>query len=393
MATITDSYSNNNSPATITDVTFVSTRNGANVTVTATVTVTMRYASGYFNYDGEINFNMWSGSNYASANIKTYSERWTTSMPRSRTRTCSMTFANTGGALSIGWNVTVPSGHSSIAVPERYVSLGVPSYNAPTAPSWININPNPCEVNSSALISWGGASAGSLGVLRYDVQVRALTPSNAWTSWVTLAYAQAPTSFTVQKFTGTTVSGQTPYVGIKYQYRVRSNDNAYASSGWITTPELGITFIAPTVPTNYMISDTSVKKDGSLDISWSGATGGSGTIASYVLEYRFYNHRTSSWSAWDSISSSSADSYTFNVQEFQPTASNGDLIQFRIKTINSWGQESTYLITSSIKVRGNQLWIKKGGSWVEGECYIKSSGSWKEGTPYVKTNGSWKESV
>lgn len=51
-------------------------RNGATLTVNATVVCTLTYSSGYINYDGEINFNMWHGGASASANIKGYSDRW-----------------------------------------------------------------------------------------------------------------------------------------------------------------------------------------------------------------------------------------------------------------------------------------------------------------------------
>ena len=48
-------------------------------------------------------------------------------------------------------------------------------------------------------------------------------------------------------------------------------------------------------------------------------------------------------------------------------------------------------MTSSISVRGNQMWIKINGSWIEGDTYFKINGSWVEATPYIKIDGSWKE--
>ena len=73
--------------------------------------------------------------------------------------------------------------------------------------------------------------------------------------------------------------------------------------------------------------------------------------------------------------------------------SNGDLIQFRIRVKNSWGQYSTYLTTSSVPVRGNQMWIKINGTWVEGDTYLKVNGAWVEATPYIKRNGVWYETT
>ena len=86
-----------------------------------------------------------------------------------------------------------------------------------------------------------------------------------------------------------------------------------------------------------------------------------------------------------------ATSYNFVIANYYKNASNGDLLQFRIRTKNSWGQWSSYTTTSSITIRGNQMWIKINGSWKEGDTYLKVNGSWKEATPYIKINGSWKE--
>lgn len=77
---------------------------------------------------------------------------------------------------------------------------------------------------------------------------------------------------------------------------------------------------------------------------------------------------------------------------FYQDAKNGDLLQFRIRVLNSWGQYSDYLTIPAIKVKGNQMWIKVNGSWVEADCFFKVNGNWVEATPYVKINGEWKES-
>lgn len=50
-------------------------RDGADTVVNAKIVCNLVYSSGYVNYDGEINFNMWSGKVSASANIKGYNDR------------------------------------------------------------------------------------------------------------------------------------------------------------------------------------------------------------------------------------------------------------------------------------------------------------------------------
>lgn len=376
-------------------------RNGATLTVNATVVCTLTYSSGYINYDGEINFNMWHGGASASANIKGYSDRWAKNTARTRTRTCSMSFVDTGNSFDIGFNITIPSNRPSGAAfrtGDQYQRLGAPGYAAPSAPTWININPNPCNINSAPTITWGGARAGSLGVLRYDVEVRSTRPNGSWTPWLTISAGQYGTSYNEIALNGMNVQGQKPFAGVKYQYRIQSSDYAYAASGFVNSPELVVTFNAPTAPTNYTLSSTSVKKDGSIKISWSGATGGSGSITSYDIGYRKYNHKTATWGEWFTTKVG-VTNFTLDLSDpailalFDTEPQNGDLIQFRISTNNNWGQQSPYLTTSSIKIRGNQMWIKVNGSWVEGDTYLKVNGSWVEATPYIKVNGSWYEST
>lgn len=386
-------YNNPTSPTSVTEVTFNTWRSGATAYIRAVVSVTLVYPSGFFNYDGEINFNMWCSGASTSANIKSYSDRWAVGTPRTRTRECTMSITNIGTSIEVGCNVTVPPGHSSIAMPDQYRTLGIPSYNPPSAPTWSNITPNSCSINAAPLITWGGASAGSLGRLYYDVEVRSTKSSGGWTDWLRIANAQSPTSYQEIVLKNMNVYNQKPYVGVQYQYRIRSSDSSYATSGWITAPTLNVGFGSPTPPTSCNFSDSSIKKDGSIKLTWSGASGGTGSITSYQLEYRYYNHKTSKWTSWTSIYSGASTSYTFTITKFISAATNGDLIQFRILTKNSWGQSSTYLTTSSISVRGNQMWIKVNGTWKEGDTYLKVNNKWVEATPYIKINGVWKETT
>lgn len=388
-------------PTSTANIYIDTSRSGASIIVNATVVCTLTYSSGYINYDGEINFNMWHGSASASANIKGYSDRWSKGSARTRTRTCSMSFIDTGNSFDIGFNMTIPSSRPSGAafrIGDQYQRLGAPGYSAPSAPTWININPNPCGINSAPTITWGGASAGSLGVLRYDVEVRSTKPDGSWTPWLTISAGQYGTSYKEIALNGMSVHGQKPFAGVKYQYRIQSSDYAYAASGFVNSPQLIVSFDSPTAPTSYTLSSTSIKKDGSIKISWSGATGGSGSITSYDVSYRKYNHKTATWGEWFTTKVS-VTNFTLDLSNpdvlslFDTEPQNGDLIQFRISTNNNWGQQSPYLTTSSIKVRGNQMWIKVNGSWVEGDTYLKVNGSWVEATPYIKVNDSWHEST
>lgn len=381
------------SPSGTTEVWIDGARNGVNVTINATVKCTFKYSNDYIAYNGEINFNMWRDANSASANIKGYYDRWYATNEWSRTRTCSMTFPWTGNDIYIGFNVTVPAGNSRFAVGNQEVWVDVPDYIAPGAPTWVNINPNPCSINGAPLITWGGASIGSSGSISYDVNVRSSKPSGGWTDWLSISAAQSATSYQETTLSRMNVFSQTPFVGVKYQYRIRSWDNYSANSGWVNSPELVVSFGNPTPPTSYTLSDNSIKKDGTITVSWSGASGGTGTISAYQLEYRYYDASKSTWSSYSLIYTGSTTKYTFNLSNFITDASNGDQLQFRIRVKNSWGQYSTYLTIPAIPVRGNQMWIKINGNWVEGDTYLKVNGSWVEATPYIKKNGSWYETT
>ncbi len=534
------SYTNNYSPKSRTDVWFSTWRDGQTVYVKATVSVTLLYSDGYFNYKGEINFNMWGSGANASANIKSYDDKWSVGSPRTRTRECTMSFSSTASSFEIGCNVTVPSGHNSIAMPDQYKWVGAPSFNPPTAPTWCNINPNPCNIDDHPVITWGGASAGSMGKIYYDVELRSTLPSGGWTNWLRISNSQESTSYNEITLRNMNVYGQTPYLGVKYQYQIRSIDSISSASGWIQSPELSVYFNNPTAPTSYTLSSTSIKKDGEVNISWYGASGGNGSISAYELQYRIYNKNTSQWSSWILGYKGSNTNYTFKVPTFysvhngtyyiqaavnkslvfsvknaskdngadiilytnenhdnqkfnirylgngfyqilnvnsnksldvsnsgqtngtkvlqweykgstnqlwiirknsddtftilsqvnnlamdinwdtrniqmwedngdsnkkfnlapltnvgsSTVLNNGDLIQFRIRTQNSWGQYSpNYLNTNSVSIRGNQMWININNSWVEGDVYFKTNNSWPEATPYIKVSNEWKEST
>lgn len=294
-----------------------SSRNGATVNVTATVVCTLTYADGYINYNGEINFNMWSHNAHASANIKGYNDRWSVGTARTRTRTCYMSFTDTGSSYQIGFNMTIPDSRpagAAFRIGDQYQNLGAPAYYAPSAPTWITASPNPCSINGQPLIAWGGANAGSLGRLYYDLEVRSSMPNGNWTDWLRISSAQQGTSYQEVVLSRMNVYSQLPYVGVQYQYRVRSSDGSYTTSGWIST-SLYVSFGSPNPPTSYTLSDNKVKKNGSLMLTWSGGNGGEGKITSYEVEYRIYNHKTSDWSGWIQGYSGNSTSYTLDLSK------------------------------------------------------------------------------
>lgn len=378
-------------PSGTTEVWINSRRSGASVIVDATVKCTFRYSNDYIAYNGEINFNMWSGSVSTSANIKGYSDRWYYRNESSRTRTCSMTLNSTSSDVQVAFNVTVPAGNTRFSVGTTVITLGDTPYYAPSKPTWTNINPNPCLISSAPLITWGGANAGSLGTLYYDVEVRSTNPNGGWTDWLRIASAQRNSNYNEIVLSGMNVYGILPYVGVKYQYRISSSDGSYATSDWIMTPELSVSFISPTAPTGYSITPSPTKKDDRVTVNWWGANGGSGSIRQYEVSTRYYDHTTGQWSDYTVRGNTTSTSFSIIPTSLYPNVKNNDRIQFRVSVTNSWGQ-TAWSTSAQLLIRGNQIWIKVNGSWVEGESFIKQNGSWQQGLSYIKVNDSWRES-
>ena len=370
-------------------------REGADIKVVTSAICSFRYDDGFLRYPPYYaSLNVWSSGASDTQWIlepKDGGNSWYASQEKTRIIYSNLKFTSLSNKIDVGFNITAAPGQTALATPggDHYVTdISVPAFVAPTKPTWVNIKPSPCPVNQKAVITWGGATAGSTGGLFYDLEIRASKPGGGWTDWERLANAQSQTSYTIKEPMNLSISGQKPYLGIQYQFRVRSSDASYSTSDWVTKT-LDVSFGNPTAPTSYKLDPTVIKKDGSVKVSWSGGSGGTGTISSYELQVRTYNHTTKVWSSWANTYVGGSTSYKYEAKNL----TNGDLIQFRVRLKNSWGQYSSYLRTSSVTVRGNQMWIKINNTWKEAETYIKINGTWKEATPYIKINNTWKESI
>lgn len=370
-------------------------REGATIRIVISAVCTFRYNDGYLNPNYYATLNVWTATDRNSVSILDYGQSWRASQEKSRTRTISVTMSSTASNVEVGYNISGAPGQHSLVTPngDNYVTLGAPPYVAPSAPTWFNLSPNPCDINRAPLLTWGGANAGSNGVLTYDLEVQSTAPDGNWTNWLRIANAQPGTSYQEITLNQMNVNGIRPFVGVKYQYRLRSSDGYAAVSNWVYGT-LYVSFGNPTPPTSYTLTPNRVKKGGEVQVAWSGASGGSGSISKYHFQRRIYDHTSQTWGAWGRPGAetvyTTSPNYTYQVPD---NLKNGDLVQFRICTINSWGQTSDWLTTSSVTIRGNQMWFKVNGDWKEAETYLKVNGEWKEAAPYIKVNGAWKESV
>lgn len=397
MSTLIYSGTHGASPNMTYEIYYTATRNRNTITITFDITSVLNPYGALYNigpvvfYGGSV-----SGSTQANTTIKAYyNDQWGPSSDGApRYRSCSFTVDTYSSNMDLYFRIDVGNISSPHALTEQKVNVSIPAYNPPSAPTWTSISPNPCAITNKPVVSWGGASAGSSGQLLYDIEVRSTKSSGGWTDWLRIKNSCSGTSYTGTVLSGMNVNGQKPYVGVKYQYRIRSYGNLAGDSdvsAWKTTSELTVSFTAPTAPT-VKWNPTTVKKNKTTTLSWSGASGGSGSITNYKVVINLTEkNKTTILST--NTSTQSGTSMIVDVLKTFSTAKNGNYLKATVYTNNSWGQQSSGSTPVYALVKGNQIWIKIGGSWKEGECYVKINGSWKEGLPYIKVNGSWKESV
>lgn len=400
-------YLNTRSPQMYVYVDFNSSRSGSTVTITATATLAYRYPSGggYLGVGWELWFELGRSPNetLASDRFLASNERWYASNESSRTVSCSISFNTYDSASPVYCRVVTTNGnYQAGTMPDTGLIINFEGYRAPTAPTWINTTPNPCSINSAPLILWGNGQAGSNGQIYYDVEVRSSIQSGGYTNWLRISSAQRRTSYQEIKLANMNVYGIVPYVGVNYHYRVRSSDGVALVSDWISIQQ-NVSFISPSPPTNVQLSSSTIPLTATttnqfkLTLTCTGASGGAGSIQYYFFNFRIYQQSTKTWTDWSAQSSSLNGIKNFyfpgDFDEFGITFQNDDLIQFRVCVQNSYGVNSSYVTTSSIKLRGNIIRLKNNGTWITTSSYFKNNGNWSTATPYLKYNGAWNNSL
>lgn len=399
MATLIYAGNHGTSPVMYYQIFYTATRKGLDVEILFDITASLNQYGVLYTI-GPVTFygGSYAGSTQCSTVIKNRTgDQWgpAGSDGAPRYRRASFTVSTTSSNMDLYFRIDVGDISSSHALSEQRVNVSIPAYVAPTAPTWVSINPNPCNINSRPTITWGGAVAGSNGVLVYDVEVASTKSGGGWTNWVRISNSQSSTTYNEGILTNMNINGQRPFVGVKYKYRIRSYDGKTSFetglSAWKESPELTVSFTAPSAPTVRWSAST-VKRNKSVNVSWSGANGGSGTITNYTLVVSLVGANQSTVISTKTYTQTST-SRTINVLNEFPSAKNGNYLKANVYTNNSWGQRSSASSSVYTLVKGNQMWIKINGTWREGECYIKINGAWREGLPYIKVNGTWKESI
>lgn len=101
-------------------------------------------------------------------------------------------------------------------------------YSVPKAPTTFNV-PSSQEIDTPFNVSWSGATAGSEGISKYQLQRRVYNGSS-WGDWVTVLDKNA-TSYSAGTPKSITGSNSDAY---QIQFRVRVYDGYYGYSDWVT---------------------------------------------------------------------------------------------------------------------------------------------------------------
>jgi hypothetical protein len=141
-----------------------------------------------------------------------------------------------------------------------------------------NASLSPLIVESSAMLSWSGASGGAgNAIVGYDIQYSDGEPGGTWDSWAT--YTTLTTTATSASLS---VSPPTTR-GYYRRFRLRTKGTAGVSyySDWITSPSIRKNTL-PTAPTVFAVSPT-VYHTGYITLNWAGALAGTSEIKQYVI--------------------------------------------------------------------------------------------------------------
>lgn len=251
----------------------------------------------------------------------------------------------------------------------------------PTAPTYVSIDKDVVAYPSDNFtLSWSGAKADAGTITGYNIYY---LRNGAWIRYSTVTgYSTTINLCDIPVNRGETVSFSVTALSSL------SLESSYSSVlGRVVLAKL------PTSPTWLSASNSEIKRNDTLDVTWGGATAGTGTISYYILQYRRYHNN--SWSDWTSPEFRSTEYCKCDATTLFPDLQGGDKLDMRVGTVNSYDLQSSdfRVITSYISIKGGGIRVKVNGAWKEGTTWIKVNGTWKQGETYINVNGNWKEGI
>lgn len=216
----------------------------------------------------------------------------------------------------------------------------------PAAPTIAIASPE-IHSNETITLTWSGAAGGTSAIKGYQISSRTSTDNNTWSEWDELITLNLNASSGSYNPVVTNVSGT--YT----QFRIRTVDVLRAISTEKISNSILCNITACGEPTVFSLSTTVA--EGSLTLSWNGATAGAGNaIIGYEMEFSDSSD-DSTWGIWSSLKTVMTSGNNGSTSA-SPPSTRGYYRRFRIRTLGTAG--SNYYSnwkTSANSVRKNIL--------------------------------------
>lgn len=211
----------------------------------------------------------------------------------------------------------------------------------PTAPSTFTASPE-VYYNQDITLSWSGAAAGTSVIARYDIEHCTSTDGANWGSWAALA------TVTSSATSGSRTVTPSQMLGTYTKYRISVTDTLSCTSAFKESNSIRCAITACGAPTACSVSATLA--EGSVTLSWNGATAGSGnTISAYEIQYSDSNDNAN-WGVWTALTviNSTSGSGTLTVN---PPDARGSYRRFQVRTRGSAGESyySPWRVSGSVR--------------------------------------------
>lgn len=216
----------------------------------------------------------------------------------------------------------------------------------PSAPTTAIASPE-IHSNETITLTWSGAAGGTSAIKGYQISSRTSMDNNTWGEWNELI------SLNLNANSGSYNPLVSNVSGTYTQFSIRTIDVLGAISSEKISNSILCNITACGEPTVFSLSTTVA--EGSLTLSWNGATAGAGNaIIGYEIEYSDSSD-DSNWGIW-SLLKTVMTSGTSGSTSASPSPTRGYYRRFRIRTLGTAG--SSYYSdwkTSANSVRKNIL--------------------------------------
>jgi hypothetical protein len=307
----------------------ITNRSGSNLSVEVAIDVDLSGdGSSFYNYDVQYIINI-NGVDYPGE-LKPNGVTWYGGTGRTATASVSINVGTGSGSISVSARAYSdldehPADNTGATA---YGNIGFGSTNtAPSTPGYLS--PTSGVYKDSIALSWGASGDNEGNLSGYHV----IVSKNTWGNWTEIATTGA-TSYTYD------ISGDPE--GTRYYFGVQAYDSSGATSTWQHGgDENSITIyknVKPNPPTTLL--PLSGHFEGSIDLSWSGASDPEGQAIVYDVEV------SKDGGAWTVVSAGqSGTTYTYNILAGD---AEGATYKFRVRSKDTFNVYSDYKTMVSV---------------------------------------------